>query len=297
MVEMALGLLVFITILVFGIHFAEIGYLSLKVTEANASALWHATAAKGHTLPADFSDIDNLISNDMPGSTTTGLYSDFDGRTSTTGGSESVQVFTKAQGLKVTCEKGGPSFKPVGTTEGVFKDTGGMVCHSEAVFQVMPIFPREFMDNGSGAFFQKKHYDANDLTICGTGRAKGGCKGNFAILLDDWGLETGQETKECPVKQGSGCPNKPYYKSTELVYREHVQVDGSSLSLAEQVTQQNPGFDPGTFYHSFKVYTDDVPSGEGDTTWETTPGQNSPTQGYDPSYQKREDCWLGVKCP
>ena len=297
MVELALGLLVFITILVFGIHFAEVGYLSLKVTEANASALWHATAAKGHLLPNDFSDVDNLISSNKPGQAATDLYSDFDGRTSTTGGSESVQLFTKGQGMQVTCQAGGPSFAPVATTTGVFKDTGGMVCKSEAVLQVLPIFPRSFMDNGSGAFFKKKNYDANDLPVCGVNRAKGGCQGQFAILLDDWGLETGQELKECKVQDGSGCQNPPFYKSTNLVYNQHVTVNGSSVNLATATLQMSPGFDPGTFYHSFRVFTDQVPSGEGDTDWVTTPGAGSPTTEYDSSYSSRGNCWLGLNCP
>jgi hypothetical protein len=297
MVELSLGLLVFITILMFGIHFAEIGYLSLKVTEANSSALWHATAAKMHELPNKFTDVDNLISGNKPGQVATGLYSDFDGRTSTTGGSDSVQLFTKAQGLQVNCEAGGPSFKPVTTTEAVFKDTGGMLCGSEATFQVLPIFPRSFVDVGPGGFFKKKHYDATDLTICGVNRAKGGCQGKFGILLDDWGLETGDELKECKVQDGSGCDNGPFYKSTNEVYDRHVAVNGASLNLARQSVMQDPGFNPATFYHSFRVFTDQVPGGEGDTDWVTTPGAGSPTTEYNTSYSQRGKCWLGLQCP
>ena len=48
-VELALGLLIFVTVLIFGIHFAEMGFLSLKVTEASASAIWDATAYQTHS--------------------------------------------------------------------------------------------------------------------------------------------------------------------------------------------------------------------------------------------------------
>ena len=44
-VELALGLLVFVTVLLFGIHFAEVGWLSLKVQEAGAWAMWEAAGA------------------------------------------------------------------------------------------------------------------------------------------------------------------------------------------------------------------------------------------------------------
>jgi len=127
-VELALGLLVFVTILLFGIHFAEIGYLSVKVTEANSSALWHATAAKMHTLPKNFGPLNSLISGNKPGEVATGIYADFDSRSS--GGSANTQLLTSAQGLQVTCEAGGPSFRPIETTEGVYENTGGMVCRA-----------------------------------------------------------------------------------------------------------------------------------------------------------------------
>jgi len=294
-VELALGLIVFVTILLFGIHFAEVGYLSVKVTEANASALWHATAAKMHTLPTNFAPVNGLISGNKAGSAATGIYADFDSRSS--GGGATTQLLTRAQGLQVTCEAGGPSFAPVGTTEGVFSDTGGMVCRSEATLQVLPMFPRSFLDSGQGAFFKKKQYLANTMNICGVNRGKSGCEGRFGILLDDWALATGAEVNECPLEDGAGCANKPYYDSTQIVYNEHVAVNGASVDLAEATVPGGPGFDPATFYHSFKVFEDTVPSGEGTATWETSPGPASPTTEYGSSYGQRENCWLGSKCP
>jgi hypothetical protein len=294
-VELALGLLVFVTILLFGIHFAEVGYLSLKVTEANSSALWHATAAKMHTLPGDFKDVDNLISSNKPGSAATGIFSDFDGRSS--GGGGATQLLTRGQGLQVRCEAGGPSFAPVGTTDSVFSDTGGMLCSSEATLQVLPMFPRSFMDTGQGGFFKERQYDGNSMTICGVNRNKGGCQGRFGILLDDWALATRDELKECKVLDGAGCDNGPFYQSTRNVYQQHVAVTGAALALARASVLGDPGFDPGTFYHSFRVFVDKVPSGEGDTNWETTPGTGSPTVEYNASYGARGNCWLGLQCP
>ncbi|HLL03139.1 MAG TPA: TadE family protein [Myxococcaceae bacterium] len=293
-VELALGLLVFVTILLFGIHFAEIGYLSVKVTEANSSALWHATAAKMHTLPKDFGPVKSLISDNKAGEAATGIYADFDSRSS--GGSATKQLLTSAQGLQVTCEAGGPSFAPVDTTGGVYENVGGMVCRAQATLQVLPLFPRSFMDTGAGGFFKKKQYQAANLTICGVNRGPGECEGRFAILLDDWGLATGAELEVCKLEDGAGCANGPFYKSTNRVYDEHVAVDGSAEALAKESVGSSP-ISPGTFFHSSMLYKDNVPGGEGTTTWETSPGEKSPTDEYDKSYSKRQKCWLGLKCP
>ncbi len=291
--ELALGLLVFVTILLFGIHFAEIGYLSVKVTEANSSALWHATAAKMHTLPKQFGPVNSLISGNKAGSAATGIYSDFDSRSS--GGGASTQLLTRGQGLQVTCEAGGPSFAPSDNAGEIYENTGGMACRAQATLQVLPLFPRSFME-GAGGFFKKEQYKAADLTICGVNRNKGGCQGRMAILLDDWALATGAELKTCRVQDGSGCQNKPFYDSTEKLYKAHLKVDGSSENLASAAVGFSP-MSPGTFYHSSMLYPDNVPAGEGTVSWETSPGPDSPTTEYGASHSKRQDCWLGLKCP
>jgi hypothetical protein len=296
MVELALGLLVFVTILVFGIHFAEVGYLSLKVTEANASALWHATAAKGHQLPGDFSAINNHISGNKSGSWATSQYKDFDGRQSQNGSSTIEQVFTRADGLQVTCEAGGPSFAPVATTGAVFSNTGGMRCRAQATMQAIN-FPESFLDQGSGALFQVKHFNPFAMTICGVNRG-GGCNTGFAILLDDWGLETGQELNECKVLDGAGCQNRPYYDSTKLVYNQHQRVRGFAQQMAQQTVGAVPGgYVASNFYHSFRVFTEQENGGDSDPgSWVTTPGQNSPTSEYITSYGNRGNCWPGKGC-
>ena len=100
--ETVLGLLVFVTILMFGIHFAEVGYLSLKVQEASTSALWDSTGAKMHELPGTFNGQAAAIK--AAGGNATNRYKDFDGRSSQKGSSAPVQVFTSAGGLKVECK-------------------------------------------------------------------------------------------------------------------------------------------------------------------------------------------------
>jgi hypothetical protein len=298
-VELALGLLVFVTILVFGIYFAEIGYMSVKVTEANSAALWHATAAQMHELPGDFTKLDNLINNDIPGNRVTTDYADFDGRSSNPGGNPIRQVFSNAHDLQVTCQAGGPSFAPVATTDGVFTDTGGMTCTAQGVIEAIN-FPESFLDQGQGAFFQVRHFNPFAMTICGVNRG-GGCQAGFAILLDDWGLATRDELKECKVLDGSGCDNKPFYDSTELVYNQHVRVTGAALSMAQQTVGAVPGgYNPRNFYHSFRGaggFTDQENGGDADPgSWVTTPGASSPTTEYITAYNNRQNCWPGKRC-
>src|SRR5207249_4993558 len=49
--EAAIGMLVFVTVLMFGLHFAEVGYLTVKIQEAANGALWDTTAKKMHDIP------------------------------------------------------------------------------------------------------------------------------------------------------------------------------------------------------------------------------------------------------
>ena len=301
-VEMALGLLVFVTVFIFGIHFAEVGYLSLKVQEAASSALWDTTSAKMHELPGNFTHLDSAIA--QAGAHATARYEDFDGRTSRHGRPKMVQVFTSAEGLEVTCEaEKHISFKPSGSTASVFEDTGGMRCTSKA--ELAPIrIPRRFVDTGEGALFDVPHYMRAAIPVCGIGRAQPGngrCRGGYGILLDDWGLAGPDESGECILLQEGSCANKPYYQSTKLVYGQHVAVNGASQDMAEQVVGASP-IDPGKFWMSFRGmpsgFEEEEHGGDDDPNdWVTTPGAKSPTSGYESSYQGRGNCFLGAACP
>jgi hypothetical protein len=304
MVEMALGLLLFVTVLIFGIHFAEVGYLSLKVQEAATSALWDTTSAKMHELPGKFTHLDHAIS--QAGQHATERYEDFDGRTSRHGRPEIVQVFTSANGLRVTCEAEKQiSFQASDSTKDVYEDTGGMRCTAEA--ELAPIrIPEHFVDNGQGAIFDVPHYVMGAIPVCAIGRPHPGngnkkCRGAYGILLDDWGLAGPSESGECKVLDEGGCGNKPYYQSTELVYKDHVGVNGAAQDLAEKIVGESP-IDPGKFWMSFRgmdsEFLDQEHGGDADPgEWVTTPGADSPTEGYKNSYGARGECFLGAKCP
>ena len=108
-VELALSLLIFVTVAMLGIHFAEVGYLPIKVHEAAVSPLWDSTALRVHR----WRDTEKSIGDFTPfpliapavESNANGRFHDFDGRTSTPGeGDTSVtQVFTRIDDMLVRC--------------------------------------------------------------------------------------------------------------------------------------------------------------------------------------------------
>ncbi|MCY1073394.1 hypothetical protein [Archangium lansingense] len=301
--ELALGLLLFVTVLIFGIHFAEIGYLSLKVQESATSALWDTTSAKMHELPRNFDPLTQLIESDKPGQLATERYQDFDGRTSKQGRARVVQVFTSAEGLNVTCSAANAiSFAPSESTNvNVYRNVGGMSCNAEAQLSPVQKFTRRFLDRGQGAFFDVPHYAAGAIPVCALGRAKNGqCAGGFGILLDDWALSSEAESRECVLLN---CANTAYYDSAEAVFRhsKHYQVNGDSQALASNIVGAAP-INPGRFWMSFRGmgsgFLEREPGGDSDTNdWETTPGRNSRTTEYNTSFNNRQTCFLGNKCP
>jgi len=300
--ELALGLLLFVTVLIFGIHFAEVGYLSLKVQEAATSALWDTTSAKMHELPKDFSDLTQLISSDKPGKLATERYKDFDGRTSKQGQTKVVQLFTSAEGLEVTCrEAGGIAFRPSESTGNVYQNVGGMSCTARARLSPVQKFTRSFLDRGQGAFFSVPHYAVGAIPVCGLGRANGGeCAGGFGILLDDWGLSSTAEARECKVLDGSGCDNEAYFESTRRVYDYHNPVNGASERLASRIVGSAP-ISPGRFWMSFRGmdsgFQDRENGGDSDPNdWKTTPGAGSRSAEYNTSFGNRQNCFLGKSC-
>lgn len=299
--ELALGLLLFVTVLIFGIHFSEIGYLSLKVHEATTSALWDTTSAKMHELPRNFDALTQLIDSDKPGQLATERYRDFDGRTSKQGRARVVQLFTSAEGLNVTCgAENSIFFRPSVSTNGsVYRNVGGMRCNAEAELSPVRKFTRRFLDRGRGAFFEVPHYAAGAIPVCGLGRAKNGqCSGGVGILLDDWALSSRAESRECVLLN---CQNRAYYDSAQQVYNHHNQVNGSSERLASTIVGVAP-IAPGRFWMSFRGsesgFLEREPGGDSDTNdWETTPGKNSRTTEYNTSFGNREKCFLGNRCP
>lgn len=303
MVELALGAFVLITILIFGIHFAEVGYLTIKVQEAAANALWDTTAKPMHVMPGDFSPLD-AATGAAPGEATA-RYQDFDGRTSQNNGASSTQVFTQAQGLQVSCQGAGLSFNyGSALLAGVFEDVGGFACRAQATVAPGPGFPVTFVEE----FFGARHYDGpSSFTVCSIGRASGGsCNASFGLLLDDWGFSDSEHGQNCPLvinEPNVACAqNSHYYRSVQLPYNAYGRAQGfAATRLAEGVTQQSAPIDENGMFMSFTgsdwgdPFFDNVRPGEGQARWAVN-AVFSPVAPYTESWNKRAPCWLGLGC-
>jgi hypothetical protein len=306
-VELALASLVFVTIIIIGIHFAEVGFLSLKVEEAANSALWETTAQQMHDISApDWTKYQTAISNAGPSAQK--RYQGFQGLSSATGSTGITQVFTKGDSLQVNCDEPSPDISSVTimppASMSLPTTSASMECTAQAKLYGLSI-PLHLLDNGPGALFQDQHWTPVDIETCGTGRATGtSCNGKYAMLLDDWGFSGTQESQECAVQDGSGCANSGYYKLVQNIFNVTIAASAGLYGLAasrmvlQLMGMPAPNYIETNFYMSFRgegtMFKDTLSDSHGDTSWETTPYSN-PNQ-YQNSYSTRDACFLGLGC-
>jgi hypothetical protein len=309
LVELALGSIVMITVLIFAIHFAEIGYISLKVTEASHSALLDATGHRLHDWPDDESPSANAAR--IAGQKAMERYGDFDGRQRSTGGTTFTQAFTQATNMNVVCRGGGgPGWGPSFFTGLAYSDNGGITCRSEADLMAIRI-PTDFLEDADDGFFQTRHYEPTPIHVCGIGRARGGgCRGELTSMLDDWGLSGPQESRMCPIIPDVPIPclNDSYWQmaaSVHLTTGLGLGWSGSSMAQGIVGALPFPFFFGGEnmFWMSAMgeetLFVQPLPS-EGWGIWPTTPGLVPGGLAgipYTVSYVQRDSCFLGKECP
>lgn len=287
--ELALGLLVFVTVLLFGIHFAEAGYLAIKVQEAGAYATWEASGRKVEDL---------RTSSTGPFSQTLGgpnavdretklAYRDFNGLTGTNGSTVITQALTKGQGLDVRCQRDGAlSFAPTRRAGIVYRDTGGLSCQADANVEAIRI-PSAFLDDANG-FFQAPHRRPLVMHFCAVGKASGGgCPGKLGLLTNDWGLSGDSEADACNAGMGDSCDY------SDIVQRMWVSPGTAGKDFAIKYAGP-PGTDETVYYFSYKgvedAYTNYV-GGEGKPTFNTG-GPGPP--GYFVPATTGHNCFLGM---
>ncbi|WP_224369066.1 TadE family protein [Hyalangium versicolor] len=308
-VELALGLTVFVTVLMFAIHFAEVGYISLKVTEASHSAMLDATGYKLHDWPQD--DGPATFAALQAGQKADERYKDFDSRRSSAGSGTLTQVFTQATGMSVSCQiGGGPGFGPGFLTQDAYSDNGGMTCLSSADITAIRL-PTEFLEHANQGFFSRQHYKPTPIHVCGIGRAAGGsCPGQLTTMLDDWGLSGGSEGRMCALipDMPLPCANKAFWKMAASVHlRSGAGLGFAGSTLAQSIV----GMLPFPFFfggeNAFWMSAMGEESGmvqplpsEGWIAWPTSPGlvpgglSGIP---YTVAYFQRDSCFLGKDCP
>jgi hypothetical protein len=222
-VELAIGAVVFVVVLLVGIHLAEVAALSLKVQEAQAFAVWQATQprverrnpATGESELSPFNDTLNTSSGVGPRAKR--RYQDFNGLDSVTNGPEIKQALTRGSGVDVDCARDNRlHFQPRGTVNVIYRDEGALHCTAEAQLEAIRI-PRSFMQAGEGGWFRAEPFRTQPIPVCGMGLASGGrCTGELAILTNDWGLAGKDETKE-DCRFGN-CPQPTYKAMTQRMW-------------------------------------------------------------------------------
>ncbi|MHB8875657.1 MAG: TadE family protein [Myxococcaceae bacterium] len=312
-VELALGMLVFVTILMFGIHFAEITTISMKVTEAAAAPVWDATSGRMHTIPWSY-DPGGAVNRAV--SDARARYQDFDGRISQNGTTGPSQVFTQASGMQISCRVGGVNtywgqLLPLPFIPVIYRDNGGMSCTAEARISTYNI-PTSY-NEGAGGLFQDSHKSGTALNsgikVCAVGRPaglNGPCQGQFGMMIDDWGLaDSQQEDGICamiPLPFGIPCvPNINYWSAVFAIYQMNGAGQGSAhQALVQQVVGSTPLFMSNVtdFYMSFmgeeSFFLQLVIAGDGgDIVWWTSPFLYMPPS-YSISWGMRKNCYLGL---
>lgn len=314
--EAALGILAISTVIVFGIHFAEISILSLKVHEAVASAVWDTTSKKMHDLSGGTANMGPRQSAvGAAGPDTTTRYRDFDGRSSRAGNAPSL-VFTQAFPIGVTCREdlgSLPAVQVPAQLAGVFGTgaQGGMACQADADVSLAPNFTRRFLQNRP---FRQQHVQVNNYHVCSMGRANGNsCGAELLVALGDWGLTDGSEANNCDVTPpGAPCANAGYYGMAQTAYLANGGSLQSGLNLSQWLYEgafggpaaqvlENAFFMAALGEDAALPFQKDNPFGEhnGWGPYTVTPGgpyDNNVLQNYPQAYQQREACAFGLPC-
>jgi hypothetical protein len=300
LVEASLGLMVFVTILLFGIYFAEVGALTLKVQEAANFALWDATGRVHHNPEAGDWGRRGVVADAE--AEASGRYADFDGRERMGGtGMPIQQAIARAQPIQVQCEAELPAGVPrLGPAAGgpaldaaMNMGTQGMSCTASSRLRASRI--GRFMED---RFHTAHRRAAQAFTVCAAGRASGDrCTGRFGIMLDDWGLAGVAEGRACPlsIDTGAPCANGDYYHWTERIYRANGGGGGAGSALAGLVGADSVNEDQ--FFMSFHGEEDNYEENIGAThaggqsRWETTPFEAPNIPSYNAG---RHNHWLGM---
>ncbi len=333
-VETALGAIVFVTVLVFGIHFAEIGILKLRVQQAATSALWDSTGVKHHNLTADvFYNHDNARMNGAAFVPDTVAKNRFKGFIAD-GANPSVRMaLTRGTRLDVTCEP--VDLEPrvtasnLGTDALNYRDISfrypsrgdGLRCNGSAQLKMVGV-PTNFLDEQGGFFKPDQVKRPGFFRVCAYGRAKNNrCEGGVALALDDWGLaghaNNANESAECDVNcLNDPTATSPYKRVIKRMYTAYTKeksyndvfIDSFVTRLFVTSVARTP-VDEREF--RFLFLGEDHPNrfqaktmeGFVDPVTRTTRvldnvyWDTTPySKNYKNAYQRRDDCFLGSRC-
>lgn len=292
--ELALGSVVFVGVLLIGIHMAEYAQLSLKVQDAQTFAVWEASGRRVQTR--EVTGATSLIPFRRTLDSTTGVgptakrrFADFNGLDGTSNGDVIARALTEGSGVDVKCEEVSSLsalFPATKTAQTVMKAEGGLRCTSSAQVKAINV-PRRFLQKDTGGFFRESIVRRAPIPVCGMGLPfNGQCRGALAILTNDWGLAN-EETDECKL----ACQASPYRGMVKSMY-------GGGGGLGGDFAARFAGAPPVTADAYFFSYSGvesgmlDFVGGEGAPSF-ITGGAGA---GMVPR-MTRPKCFLGKNCP
>ena len=291
-VELALGSIVFVGVVLIGIHMAEYAQLSLKVQDAQTFAVWEASgrrvqtrALNGTTTDSPFTRTLDTVSGVAPQATR--RFADFNGLDGTSNGNVISRALTQGSGVLVQCEVDRTlPFPASKTAQVVLLDSGGLRCTSSASVKAINV-PRRFLQRDSGGFFKESIVRSDPIPVCGMGLpVDGACRGSLAILTNDWGLAN-DETAECK----NDCTDSAYRGEVKQMFHGSFP-DG--VAFATQFTGAPPT-SPNEFHFSYSGVESgmiDYVGGEGTPTFIT----GGAGIGMVPRL-RHPKCFLGKDCP
>ncbi|HEY0882585.1 MAG TPA: hypothetical protein VGD87_13675 [Archangium sp.] len=211
-VELALGAVVFVGVLMAGIHLAEYAQLSLKVQDAQTFAVWEA--ANRRVQSRDVDGRTGLAPFNRTLDDTTGVgprakrrFADFNELESVSGGTIVRRALTQGSGVDVDCfRENSLTFRATSTAQGIMLDEGGLRCRSRAEVRAIRV-PERFLQRDEGGWFENPIVRRQPIRVCGMGLpVNGQCRGSLALLTNDWALTSESETAECKLD----CDSSPY---------------------------------------------------------------------------------------
>lgn len=284
--EVALGLTVFVTALMFGLHFAELSHLSLKAHEAVAAAAWDATAYRVERPGVDGVDAwawydAGRIAAPQAMAANNGRYSDWDGRRSAVGNRGPTQLFTRAEGLTTECtrsEDPRDGFRVSATANTPrYGEPGALSCVTRGGVRTINL-PSQFLQDANDGLFSAAHLTRSAFTLCGLGRPVSGntCRGSLNILLGDHGLTSGGgEESECALLRddvpGQRCANRAFYSLAHEAWDRSQGWTGLPERWADRVAGNAPRGRVTGFYLSFRGEESGTFGESHERVWQTQP--------------------------
>jgi hypothetical protein len=252
--ELALGTLVLVTVLLYGIAFAEWGVAVQKVKGAVAFAVSTAAGQRTHLFSNGNVASGNTYAPFAParaGNLAQQRHRDFDPLTAS-GGGQWTQAMARARGMSSQCRatndltfrlqragashRGAPGDPQIDAVfrylDNRFERRGAVSCSVEAELSIVNV-PDRFAEGATG-FFQAPHAARGALPLCGVGSPlRGACRGELEVLTGDWAFEWPlngalAEINDDVPNENPAQLNRPFKRMVEEVWERNGRDQGNA---------------------------------------------------------------------